>query len=154
MDKSNIISHLFQITGDVGRKQHPTGIVLDKIQQNIQNFIPHNGVQAAGCFIQQKQLCVMRKRHDNRKLHLHATGKILDCFFDRQFKLFQVPRVFCRVPLAVDRLHHLSHILCLKHFRQIQRIKYDANLFFDLQLVLDIVLSKDLDLTLVSVDQV
>ena len=85
---------------------------------------------------------------------IDATGKILDCFFDRQFKLFQVLRVFCRVPLAVDRLHHLSHILCLKHFRQIQRIKYDANLFFDLQLVLDIVLSKDLDLTLVSVDQV
>ena len=44
MNKCHIVGDFFQVAGNMGRKQHAAGIVLDKVQQNVQYLVPDDGV--------------------------------------------------------------------------------------------------------------
>ena len=110
MQKGNGIAELFQIADDVGRDQNCMVLIPHKVQQQIDQLIPHHRVQTAGGFVQQQQLRVVGKCHGKALLHLHAGGVIGVALFLRQFKALTIIRVSCGIPVRVDAGHHLSHL--------------------------------------------
>ena len=110
MQKGNGIAELFQVADDVGRDQNCMVLIPHKVQQQIDQLIPHHRVQAAGGFVQQQQLGVMRKCHGKALFHLHAGGVIGVALFLRQLKALTIIRVSCGIPVRVDAGHHLSHL--------------------------------------------
>ena len=110
MQKGNGIAELFQIADDVGRDQNCMVLIPHKVQQQIDQLIPHHRIQAAGGFVQQQQLGVMRKCHGKALLHLHAGGVIGVALFLRQLKALTKIRVSCGIPVRVDTGHHFPHL--------------------------------------------
>ena len=110
MQKGNGIAELFQIADDVGRDQNCMVLIPHKVQQQIDQLIPHHRIQAAGRFVQQQQLRVVGKRHDKALLHLHAGGVIGVALFLRQFKALTIIRVSCGIPIGIDARHHFTHL--------------------------------------------
>ena len=63
MKKCDIVCNLVEVTYDMGRNQNGTLFLLNKIQKDIQNFIPDDRVQTTGSFVENQQLSVMGKRN-------------------------------------------------------------------------------------------
>src|SRR5699024_1731000 len=57
--EGDLVGDLLQITGDVGGKQDGAVILLHKLQKQIENLLPCDGVQPAGDLVQHQQLRVM-----------------------------------------------------------------------------------------------
>ena len=110
MQKGNGITELFQIADDVGRDQNCVILVPHKVQQQIDQLIPHHRVQTAGGFVQQQQLGVMRKCHGKALLHLHAGGVIGVALFLRQVKAAAPVGVGGGIPVGIDARHHFPHL--------------------------------------------
>ena len=70
-DISDIVSSAFQIAGDMGREQYTVFSILNILRENLQQFISGNRIEAAGGFVQDQQLCVVRERTGQHQLHLH-----------------------------------------------------------------------------------
>ena len=85
-------------------------LIPHKVQQQIDQLIPHHRVQAAGGFVQQQQLGVMRKCHGKALLHLHAGGIVAVLLVLRQFKALTIIRVSCGIPIGIDARHHFPHL--------------------------------------------
>ena len=83
-------------------------LVPGKVQQQVGHLVPHHWVQPVGGFVQKQQLRVVRQRHGDAQLHLHAGGIVLVLLFIRQTEFPAQPRVGGSVPVAVDARHHLA----------------------------------------------
>ena len=127
--KDDIIRHLLQIAGDMGRYQNGMVFILDKLQKHVQNLIPHDRIQSAGSFIQNQQLHVMGKSYRNGIFHFHAFGKLFDFFVRRNLKPFQYLAVFFLIPAAIKTGKYFSHLSGRQHRRIIISVKNDAHLF-------------------------
>ena len=110
MQKGNGIAELFQIADDVGRDQNCMVLIPHKVQQQIDELIPHHRIQAAGGFVQQQQLGVMRKCHGKALLHLHAGGVVAVLLVLRKVKAAAPVGVGGGIPIGIDARHHFPHL--------------------------------------------
>ena len=81
-----------------------------KVQQQVDELIPNDRVQAAGGFVQKQQLRMVGQCHCKAEFHLHAGGVFVILFLSRQFKALAKSGIDPGVPIAVDARHHLSHL--------------------------------------------
>ena len=110
MQEGNGVAELFQITDNVGRDKNGVVFVPHKIQQQVDELIPDDRVQAAGGFVQKQQLRMVGQCHCKAEFHLHAGGVFVILFLSRQFKALAKSGIDPGVPIAVDACHHLSHL--------------------------------------------
>ena len=72
MQEGDVVADLLQIADDVGGQQNGTILLPGVLVEDIQNFIPYHGIEAAGGFVQNQQLCLMGQSHGDGQLHFHA----------------------------------------------------------------------------------
>ena len=84
MQEGDVVADLLQIVDDVGGQQNGTILLPGVLVEDIQNFIPYHGIEAAGGFVQNQQLRLMGQCHGDGQLHLHAAGEVLEGFVPGQ----------------------------------------------------------------------
>ena len=105
MDKSDVITQLFQIACDVGGEEDGMLFIPGVFPENIEDLVPSDGIQSAGGLIQDEQLCLVGQRHSNGQFHLHAAGEFPKGFVLRQGKAADVREVRLFVPAAIGITH-------------------------------------------------
>ena len=114
MQEGDGIAQLFQVADDVGGDKDGVVFVPGKVQQQVDHLVPHHRVQPVGGFVQQQQLRVVRQRHGDAQLHLHAGRVVVILFLFRQLKFLAKFCVGSGIPIVVDARHHLACLLCVQ----------------------------------------
>ena len=140
VEKGDIVAYLFQVADDMGREDHGVLFLAGEVQQNIQDFLPHHRVQAAGGLVQQQELGPVGQRHGQGQLHLHAAGEILVGFVQRNGEAREIPGKRLRLPAFVGQGHKLSHFPGGQRLRQTGFVQDDADVLLHAQEVLALVI--------------
>ena len=61
-------------------------LIPGKIQQQVDQFIPHHRIQTAGGLVQKQQLRMVSQCNGKPLFHLHAAGIVFEFFLLRQGK--------------------------------------------------------------------
>ena len=132
MNKSNIVCYFFQIRCDMRGHQNRMVFILNKVKKYIKNIIPHHRIEATCRFIQNQQFRLMGKGNGNAQLHFHSLGQRFNLFIRRKLKAFQIVLKQMRVPLFVGSTSNFSHFGRCKSFIEIDTVKDNANVLFEL----------------------
>ena len=130
VEKGDIVAYLFQVADDMGREDHGVVFLAGEVQQNIQDFLPHHRVQAAGGLVQQQELGPVGQRHGQGQLHLHAPGEVLEALLPGQGEPVHIAGVGVLIPAGVGLGHHLAHLPGVEDLREVGLVQHHADVVF------------------------
>ena len=127
MEERDVVGDLFQIRCDMGGQQNRMAFVLHEVQENIQDVVPHDGIQARCGFIKNQQAGMVGQTYRQIELHLHALAEIFQRFFLRQIELPHAIFPRLAVPAAVDGAADGFRLLHVQIRAEMRRIENHAD---------------------------
>ena len=132
VDEGNIVGNFLQVGCNVGGHHNRVIFVLHKFQKYIQYVIPHNRIETAGSFVQNQQFGVVGEGNGDAQFYFHALGHLFELFIQRKLKSFQIVLVQMIIPLTICCPCNFSNFSRGQGFIEIDAIKYNANVLFEL----------------------
>ncbi len=90
-------------------KQDADAFVLGKLEKDLQQFVPGNGIQPAGGFVQHQKPRPVRECQSQGVLYLHALGKLFHSFVFIQREQREIPAVSRLVPARIKAARYIRY---------------------------------------------
>ena len=135
-------------------KQDADAFVLGKLEKDLQQFVPGNGIQPAGGFVQHQKPRPVRECQSQGVLYLHALGKLFHSFVFIQREQREIPAVSRLVPARIKAARYIRDCAKLLFGIMIYAAGNKANAALDIELIVTKAFAEKQNLAAVGMNKI